>query len=68
MNITVEDIDDNGPSFENADKTTCVIPVYSAGASEEFVVCIFDYTRLLILIHAKIGLNLSCLHTKFVNL
>lgn len=38
VNITVEDIDDNGPSFEHSDTSQCALPVYSAGTGEQFVV------------------------------
>ncbi|XP_063447587.1 uncharacterized protein LOC134727135 [Mytilus trossulus] len=37
VNVTVEDIDDNGPVFEKTDVSQCALPVYTAGAGEQFV-------------------------------
>ena len=43
VNISVEDIDDNGPVFTNSDRSKCALPVYTAGAAEQFVVSILNY-------------------------
>ncbi|CAG2248771.1 unnamed protein product [Mytilus edulis] len=50
VNVTVEDIDDNGPVFEKTDVSRCALPVYTAGAGEQFVVGDpVDYQRYFII-------------------